>query len=78
MLDYISEISLGHIIYCEGMHFLLSGSVGLLVYWLTSTTLSVTCSTYLGVSFIRRFSLLVALCCAVVAHILEDYWLGKF
>lgn len=78
MLGYVSEVSLDYIIYCEGMHFLLSSAAGLLVYWLISTTLSVTCSAYLGVSFIRRFSLLAALCCAVVAHILEDYYLGKF
>jgi hypothetical protein len=78
IFDYISEADIGHIVYCSGMHFLLSASAGLLVYWLTSTTLSVTCSAYLCVSFIRRFSLLVALCCAVAAHILEDYWLGSF
>ena len=78
VFDYISEAGIGHVIYCTGMHFLLSAVAGLLVYWLTSTTLSVTCSAYLGVSFIRRFSLLVALCCAVAAHILEDYWLGRF
>ena len=78
MFDYVSKIGLGYTVYCEGMHFLLSSAAGLLVYWLISTTLSVTCSAYLGVSFIRRFSLLAALCCAVAAHILEDYYLGKF
>ena len=78
IFDYISEAGLGHIICCDGMHFLLSAVVGLLAYWLISITLSVTCSAYLRVSFIHRFSLLVALCCAVAAHILEDYWLGSF
>jgi len=78
VFDYISEIGLDTVICRVGMHFLLSASVGLLVYWLISTTLSVTCSAYLGVSFMHRFSLLVALCYAVAAHILEDYWLGSF
>ncbi len=78
IFDYISEAGIGHVIYSTGMHFLLSAVMGLLVYWLTSTTLLVTCSAYLRVSFIRRFSLLVALCFAVAAHILEDYWLGRF
>ncbi len=54
-------------------HFLLGFVVALLVFWLTQTIFSGVLGrgTY-------RFSLLVALCCSVVAHILEDYLLRWF
>ena len=64
----------------EACHFALSAIVGLLAYWLISTILSRT--TYfrerVGVFSTRRFSLLVALCLAVSAHILWDYLVGGF
>jgi hypothetical protein len=54
-------------------HFLLGFAVALLVFWLTQTIFSGVLGrgTY-------RFSLLVALSCAVVVHILEDYLLDWF
>lgn len=69
-----------YVLWCLGMHFLLSSFVGLLVYLLTSTILSRTTSFRNGVGIFStyRFSLLVALCWSVSAHILEDYYLGKF
>jgi len=66
-------------------HFALSGGVGLLVYWLTSTMLS-RCS-YGGIGThkllkggfgIHHFSLSVALLFAIWVHILEDYTLDWF
>ena len=67
-------------------HFVLSAIVGLLVYWLTSTILlhgrfgiylMEKQSTQRGFS-IHRFSLVVALCFSVAAHVLEDYTLNIF
>ena len=74
------EIDIIWAIRCEAYHFLLSGFVGLLGYWLISTILLRT--TYfqkqVGVFSTHQFSLLVALCFAVLAHILQDYLLGWF
>jgi hypothetical protein len=58
---------------CLSKHFLLGFAVASLVFWLTQIIFSGVLGhgTY-------RFSLLVALSCAVVAHILEDYLLGWF
>jgi len=64
----------------EALHFLLSGFVGLLGYWLILTILSRT--TYfkkqVGVFSTHQFSLLAALCFAALAHISQDYLLGWF
>ena len=68
-----------------GLHFVSSGFVGLLVYWLTSTTLShyysgdMSIQVFPKVAFgIHRFSLFLALSFAVWFHILEDYTLNWF
>ncbi len=67
-------------------HFILSGLVGLLVFWLILTILSTgRFGTYLkekqfckeGFS-IYRFSFVVALCFSVAIHILEDIFLDIF
>jgi hypothetical protein len=56
-------------------HWVLGFGVGLLLFWLTSTTLlKFSCfQNKIGVFSIRGFSLLVALLCSVVVHIAEDY-----
>jgi membrane-bound metal-dependent hydrolase YbcI (DUF457 family) len=54
-------------------HFVLGFVVALLVFWL----MQIIFSGVLGRGT-YRFSLLVALSCAVVAHILEDYLLNWF
>lgn len=62
-------------------HFALSGGVGLLVYWLTSTTLLNTSHNILMFNHVfgtHRFSLSLALLFAIWVHILEDYVLGWF
>ena len=61
-------------------HFLLAFGAGFLAFLLTSTMLShITGSlTLMPGSCIHRCSLLVALCFAVAAHVLEDYYLGWF
>lgn len=63
-----------------GAHFMLSGFVGSLVYWLMVTTLSNTScfQKRIGVFSTSQFSLFVALCFAVLAHIVEDYTFGLF
>ena len=60
------------------LHFLLSGFVGLLVYWLTWTIL-------LHINSIKRIGFstsiicwLLALSFSVVVHILEDFSINKF
>ena len=62
-------------------HFLLSGLVGVLVYYLTLTILSHTDLAKLIVkanSIISITCWLLALSFSVVAHLLEDYWVRKF
>jgi len=72
------------IVYAPIAHFALSATVGLLVYWLTSTMLSHGRSTTLRVLAsrpdfsIHHFSLLLALSSSVFVHILEDYTLKWF
>ncbi len=69
------------LVWMPAAHFVLSAMVALLVYWLTSITLSFGLSRVSlkgnyhipGDSFIHRFSLVVGLSFSVVAHILEDY-----
>jgi hypothetical protein len=68
-----------YIIECEACHFGLSAVVGWLAYWPTATILS---RTGLQVIFPERriylLLLLVALSCAVLAHIVEDYTINWF
>lgn len=62
-------------------HFVLGFFVGLSVFWLTSTILFHLRSDgrlELPDSCIHIFSLLPALSLSVVAHVLEDYCIGKF
>jgi hypothetical protein len=63
----------GDVIFFLGMHFLL----GFVVAWLAFSLMRTIFSGILGRGT-YRFSLLVALSCAVAAHILEDYLLGWF
>jgi len=74
----ICGYGLKHIIYCGVCHFALGFFAGLLVYLLTLTILSHTRLGGVEDSSIHRFSLVVALSCAVAVHILEDYTLGWF
>lgn len=67
------------------LHFLSSGFVGLLVYWLTLTIFShyayggiMTLYFGMGDSSIHLFSLVLALSSSVVFHIVEDYILDWF
>lgn len=73
------------IIWKPALHFLSSGSVGLLVYWLTSTIFSHFSYGSIGIlhfgtggGSIHLFSLLLALSFSVVVHIGEDYTLDWF
>jgi hypothetical protein len=73
------------LIWAPAAHFVLSGCVGLLVYWLTSTILShylpggSSIPIFAKVEFgIHRFSLFLALSFAIWLHILEDYTLNWF
>ena len=72
------EISL--IAYCLGMHWLLAFIVGVLAYSLILTILLRTSSfkERVGVFSTRTFSLLVALCLAVLSHMLVDYTVHWF
>lgn len=69
-----------YILKCLACHFGLSCFVGWLAYLLTSTTLSHTILFHdgVGVFSTSQFSLLVALCCACLAHIVEDYTWDRF
>jgi hypothetical protein len=61
-------------------HWVLGFIVGASLFWLTSTTL-LKCSCFqskVGVFSIYQFSLLVALLCAVVVHIAEDFIFDVF
>jgi len=67
------------------LHFVSSGCVGLLVYYLTSTMLQRSLSGDTGTHRLMRgafsicsFSLLLALSFSVWVHIVEDYTLGWF
>ena len=66
-------------------HFISSGLVGLLVYWLTSTILlpylfglTGNPPSAMGAFSIHQFSLLLAVSSAVAVHIWEDYTLDIF
>ena len=62
----------------QSLHFLLSAFVGLLVFLLTLTILSSIKGQQITNCSINLYSLLVSLPFASLAHILEDYWWGKF
>ena len=69
---------LWYIILCAAGHFILSASVGYLVYWLTSIILLRITSMTDQESFLfgfstHQFSLLLALLFSVFVHILQDY-----
>ena len=73
------------LLYSPPLHFLLSGCVGLLVYWLTLTIFShplsggIETPTFLiADSVINLYALLLALSFSVLAHCWEDYTLRKF
>ena len=69
------------LIWKPAAHFVSSGFVGLLVYWLTSTTLSKSSHNIIIFNHVfgtHRFSLSLALLFAIWVHILEDYTLGWF
>jgi hypothetical protein len=61
-------------------HGLLSGFVGVSVFWLTSTMLSRHFSSKIKIGgfSIRGFSLAVASCFAILVHLLEDYTVKWF
>ena len=67
-----------YIIIGQSLHFLLSAFVGLLVFLLTSTILSNIGEGIITNYYINLYSFLVSLPFAALAHILEDYWWGKF
>ena len=74
----ICGVEIPNIVQSLALHFLLSGFVGLLVYLLTSIILSAIFSGWMDEPTIHRYSISLALCCAVLAHILEDFLFGWF
>lgn len=67
-----------YLIIGQSLHFLLSAFVGLSVFLLTSTILSHSKEVQITSYSINLYSFLVSLPFAALAHILEDYWWGKF
>jgi hypothetical protein len=67
-----------YIILGQSLHFLLSALVGLSVFWLTATILSNIEGLRITNYYINLYSFLVSLPFASLAHVLEDYWWGKF
>jgi len=85
LADIVLQKVGAELLWKPALHFVSSGSVGLLVYWWTSTTLLRGCSGITGFprfvgddSGIHRFSFLLALLFAVWFHILQDYTLNWF
>lgn len=85
IIKYITEEIGWKLLWGPAAHFGLSGCVGLLVYWLTSTMLlryssgDISIRVLPKVGFgIHRFSLSLALAFAVWFHILEDFVLNWF
>jgi len=85
IIRYIVEDIGWKLIWAPAAHFALSGGVGLLVYWLTSTTLlryssgGTSIRVFPRVEFgIHRFSFCLALAFAIWVHILEDFVLNWF
>lgn len=72
------------IVWMPAAHFVLSGTVGLLAYWLTRTILWRGFSTTgsdcpcPADSSIHHYSLSLALASSVFVHILEDFAVGWF
>jgi ABC-type branched-subunit amino acid transport system permease subunit len=73
------DMLLGNL-WMAGVHWLLGFCVGAFLFWWISTILSKSSlfQKRVGVFSTCQFSLLVALLCAVVVHILEDFILDKF
>lgn len=67
-----------YLIIGQSLHFLLSAFVGLLVFVLTSIILLNIKELQITNYYINLYSFLVSLPFASLAHILEDYWWGKF
>lgn len=67
-----------YIILGQLLHFLLSSFVGLSVFLLTLTILSKFGGETISSYSINLYSFLVSLPFASLAHVLEDYWWGKF
>jgi len=85
IVKYITEEVGWKLIWMPAAHFALSAGVGLLVYWLTSTTLShyssgdMSIQVFPKVAFgIHRFSFCLALAFAIWFHVLEDYTINWF
>ena len=71
--------SVFYILKCEACHFGLSAVVGWLAYLLTSTILSRTgLREKLPGRITFLLPLLVALACALLAHVLDDYTVDWF
>ena len=67
-----------YLIIGQSLHFLLSAFVGLSVFLLTSTILYHSKEVQITGYSINLYSFLASLPFAALAHILEDYWWGKF
>jgi len=75
----ICGFHVSYVIACEACHFGLSAVVGWLAYWSTSTIFSRTgLRAMLPGWRIYLLLLLVALSCAVLAHVVEDYTIDWF
>lgn len=61
------------VIRCLVCHFGLSACAGWLAYWLILTT-----GADVGGDGISWQALVVALCCAVLSHVVEDYTINRF
>ncbi len=72
--------SFGYMFYCWTCHFLLSATAGLLTYWLVSKLLMRFACFKENVGLIptHHFSIIIALCVAVIIHVVQDYTLGWF
>ena len=85
LADIVLQKVGAELLWKPALHFVSSGSVGLLVYWWTSTTLSryshgdTSIQVFPKVEFgIHRFSLSLALVFAIWIHVFQDYTLNWF
>ena len=76
--NFVFGVNIKCLIISSGLHFLLSACVGALVFWLTLTILSKYAVETIPNYYINLYSFLVSLPFASLAHVLEDYWWGKF